>query len=582
MERTMSMASHAVRSEASRAFTQTSDRQHERELGIARRPANFETTSDTSSQRERKFANLLGESDSGSDREAPQGRSVGHRLYHTGCGREKVKQDRLREERERLLMSEMAQMTQRPNITARARSKMSKGQHFADHAAMWSAQRDHHLRIAAQKVANERFAEVQVKPTLNARSEAIIRSSGDYKGPVRHWREHFEKFSARRVRDDAATHHEASFTPNINANAVRVDVERDITDRLYQESAARRERLQQRAYEQQAREMLDAATGRPLFAPHALRSVDVGPPRKAEELSAQLHEDSYEMARKREQAIVQHADPECTFKPTLNESSHILAGKARKPLYVPRAQRVEDERAKRERVQVQRARSAEPTPRQPSATRVSVDDFLRRTQRNETTRAQKLDHIRQEQEGRETRECTFHPAISRRSEEIFFASNVSGTPMRSPLEPMPQTPYAPDRSGVASPTNPSTARMSASPLRLSPKAGTTGARARTAADEFAAVMAASGIASATTTGNVPPTGQARRSPRVETASAYHEMDDAKSPAPLPPRPTTPRGISPAAGTGSAGGGIGDVDQYIAAFESQMYSVLEEWRKLEEV
>eukprot|EP00672_Neobodo_designis_P024987 CAMPEP_0174848470 /NCGR_PEP_ID=MMETSP1114-20130205/13543_1 /TAXON_ID=312471 /ORGANISM="Neobodo designis, Strain CCAP 1951/1" /LENGTH=608 /DNA_ID=CAMNT_0016082773 /DNA_START=46 /DNA_END=1872 /DNA_ORIENTATION=- len=608
----MSMASGAMRSEASRAVTyggNASDRMHERELGLSRRPGALETASDTSSVRERKFANLLGGDDSGSERDvSPTGRSVGHRLYYTGTGRERQKQERLRDERERLLMSEMAQMTQRPNITARARSKMSKGQYFADHASMWSEQRDQRLRKAAQEVAKERFADVRDKPALNPRSEALVKAHGEYKGPVRHWKEHFEKFSARRVRDEARD--AAAFTPNINANAVRVDVERTISDRLYQDSSSRRERLSQLAHEQQARELIDPGTGRPLFQPHALRRGSPTPQRDPEELSMQLHDESYEAARRREIAAQSHPDSQHSFKPTINPASEELAKRARKPLYVPRAQRAEEERQRKERIQ--RARSADASPRVAPQTRVSVDEFLRRAQRNEMTRAQKLAAIRAQQDDRELGECVFHPRISRRSEDIFYASNVSGTPMRSPLEP--QSPVAesarsphphhqqqqqqyqqPPASGGQSPSNPSTARKPASPARGSPKMR---AGRESTAEAFAAVMAASGVG----TGGQSPSGgaAARRSPRSGAAAGDYASQRSPMPkrggsaagaaasasmaAPIDESPvpvSMPRQSAPRAAS-QPQGGMGDVDQYIQQFESQMYSVLEEWRKLEEV
>lgn len=554
LKRTVSNVPSAHGSEASRAQSanpysvagQHSSAQYEKEYGL--RKVLLDAASDTSSVRERKFANLLGGSDSDSEPDRPATRNVGHRLYHVGTGRERIKQERMREQREQLLMQEMAQMTQRPNITRRAQSKPSKGAYFADHATMWSVQRDQHIRQTAKEVNEERYAEVRESPAINSRSDKIVRTAGEHKGPVRGWEQRFAKFCAKRSAGDATTQKE-TFSPNINANAVRVDVERSIAERLYEDSHVRKERLRMLSREQQARELVDEATGRPLFNPHALKSSPArSRSRTAAELSAQLHDDQLEQSRRKAMLSAAYRDPELTFSPNINKCSEILATRTRKPLYVPRAQREKEERERRER---QRAKSAEASPRVEKGP-VNIDEFLRRAQRNEIARAHKLAAIRDEEEDRETRECTFQPHISARSEDLFNKSNMSGAPMRSPLDAL-ASPHSTDRGGTQ-------LSFAASPQRT-PKTQ----RGKAAAAEFAAVMAQQGVAA--------DTGKAHSPGRQRTPKAV--------PALRAPSTGTDAQRSPSRG-GGADPQMENVDHYIAQFESQMYTVLEEWRRLEEV
>ena len=99
---------------------------------------NLDAVSETSSQQERKIANLIGpDKEEEAANDAPEIRNVCHRLYYVGCGKEKEKQEKLKQERDKILVQEMAQLTQRPNITGRAREKQSKGAYFAEHALLW-------------------------------------------------------------------------------------------------------------------------------------------------------------------------------------------------------------------------------------------------------------------------------------------------------------------------------------------------------------------------------------------------------------------------------------------------------------
>ena len=76
-------------------------------LGLSRGGPS-DAASDTSSVREQKIMKLLGGEDDeyghGEEGGAAAGRNVGHRLYFTGLGRQRVKQERLRQERQAWLL----------------------------------------------------------------------------------------------------------------------------------------------------------------------------------------------------------------------------------------------------------------------------------------------------------------------------------------------------------------------------------------------------------------------------------------------------------------------------------------------
>jgi hypothetical protein len=513
--------------------------------------AAVDVASDTSSVRERKFAVLLGEAeDSEAGEMQPPARNVGHRLYYKGTGRDKQKQEFLRDERDRQLMTEMTSMSQRPSITGRARQKPSKGAHFADHADMWQRQRDHNVREMTRVVSVVRDRDNTGSPAINKHSQDLIAASPGYKGPVRNWDTHFAKFCAKRSKEFDPN---LTFSPNINANAVRVDLEQSIGERLYAESEVRRERTQQVAQENRRKSLIDAATGRPYFTPQSLGSVS-GPisSRDVEELSQKLYEDHADNLRRRDD--IQASSPEhCyNFTPKLNVNTEMLAGRARKPLYQSPAQREEDKEQQRLQ-RVARGKESERSQSGPimHATPVNVDDFLRRAQRNEMSRANKMQHIRDEQEERSTRECTFQPSILAQSEAIFQNSNMSGTPMRSPMDPSPssqQMSFSQAPSAVHSARKTPTPRAAAQPQQVQ-------------------------------------TPRGEQSPRVVTHSVSPSpmMEDRRAAG--SPKMSAVKRASPSQGrTQAAEGteGMENVDHYIASFEKQMYAVLEEWRQLEEV
>src|SRR5689334_10600107 len=101
-------------------FAQYSDRNSD----VHRRGPTFnvDTASDTSSARERRFDELLGEEPQYEQvRPSPyRGAAHSHKLHEIGVATVRAKQEWLKMERDRMLMQELSQLTQRPNITAQA------------------------------------------------------------------------------------------------------------------------------------------------------------------------------------------------------------------------------------------------------------------------------------------------------------------------------------------------------------------------------------------------------------------------------------------------------------------------------
>lgn len=617
ISRTYSMKSFGGRSDTSGNNFSLSDFEKFMQFkGNKAGTSNRDDASDTSSARERKFAAMLGDEADGYTRgggghpgsHAAPPRNVGDRLFLVGCGKERVKEQKLREERDRQLMSEMAQMTQRPNITGRARTRPSKGNHFSEHAMMWEQRRQEHRGELVRQRRAEVTAEITGSPNIDNHSRDIVTHRGRYVGPVSGWTEHFAKFCAKRA---VPVDSQDMFTPNINVNAVRKEAEVTISERLFAESSQRRERRRLQAEDAAKQDLIDAATGRPLFKPHSLASG--GPARSVEELSQQLHGDQAAATeRKRQLAGALYQDPEMSFTPKLNRTSSQIAQHIdRKPLYDPKA-------VAKMRTRSAESGSASPAPVSPvsrgSATSVNVQEFLHRTERADIGRAQRISAIKKVINERETSECTFQPRINSKSEAIFSSLNLSGAPLQSPLDVLssPFQETTTSGGGAHQPSNPrgrndSPTQRGGSPKRTSALLHSKLSRA--AASEMEAAMLAADVLPAQSGGAPtspphgsltplrlqPPTG---RTPSRAGTSANGDRRASPPATLLPGSPSvgayrSGRGDSPTmvaslgsdaptAPTHSAAGGIAPVDQYVQAFERQMYAVLDEWRRLEEV
>lgn len=438
---------------------------------------------------DRRFMEMLGVADeSVAQQSTSYGpiRNVGHRLYAVGCGREKLKQDHLRAERERVMMDEMACFTQRPAITTRARSKPSKGAHFADHALLWEEKKNERLmRMEYERIQNLQ-SKMQATPTINDNCDRILT---DYVGPVQGWNAHFAKFCSKRNPPVSRN----MFSPNINSNAIRRDGDKPIGERLFQESFCRQQRREAQSASQQEREMFDPATGRKLFKPQAARSTSSqSSSRNPLDVTTTLHEASKSREEMLEELRKNYDDKECTFSPQLNRTSMQLSARSRKPLYEPK-----------------RSKSAEPEAPASTKEKITPEQMRAFLLRNEKALRDKHAHVEALKLGRvnaDEEQCTFHPEINRRSEQIFAMSNVFGVPMSD--------------SPIVVPTLWQTSQ-SATPISVGPMQSPTP--------------------------RFPGGGSATRQPVQRSAQA-----------------------------------LGPAENYISNFEQQMMSVLDEWKKLEDV
>ena len=262
----------------------------------------------------------------------------------------------------------------------------------------------------------EHIREVTTTPQLNMNSLRMV-SQSSYNGPVSGWTEHFKKFCAKR----SAPMPVNMFTPNINANASRVNSHENIADRLYTDSFIRREKKIQMAKERRIQELIDPATGRHFFEPQSLGSPQgsAAGTTSQEALTSQLHEDSKIIQLRKEQLRKKYDDHELTFSPAINKNSSVLAEKKRRPLYSPR-----------------RSKSADAVPDDETTKKVlkphEVAEFLRRLEKNDVSRESRLNSLAQVKESQELSECSFHPQISKKSEEIFERTNLYSTPVDTP------------------------------------------------------------------------------------------------------------------------------------------------------
>ena len=526
LERTASMRSFRPASDVgsySRASYGDADK-----LMFMRRPTS-DGASDTSSQQERKFANLLGVED-GDQREESQGQTiqnVGHRLFKHGCDRTRAREEALRSEREKILMKEMTQLTQRPAITSRAREKPSKGHQFSDLAAIWQHERDLKVQSIARESRARSEAEVTATPQLNNHSLAIVESSGQYEDPVHGWEKHYAKYCAKRTAPLPKT----LFSPNINPNAVRADPDQPIHERLYDDSRVRYDKLYESAKRAREAELHDPATGRPYFSPQALRTPEAQQ-RATPERNKSVYEALHESSKKKADAAKSDAgDPEATFTPKINPKSVELAEKVRKPLYTP--VKIEKSPSKDDAAKEDESKS-------PNRQKVNLEEFFRRTTRCDHVRQARMEALRNEKQEREEGDLTFQPRINKRSVELFEAAHVYGKPITTPTSAPPPPQSRMTSAGYDSPTlgQPSTTRQAA---------GSTPRSARAELSQRRSPAPSGGYHL-----------QAASPSRAEAAAAPH-----------------------ASAVGAPGGGAGE-DDYLGNFEKQMYAVLDEWRRLEEV
>eukprot|EP01065_Artemidia_motanka_P003201 TRINITY_DN1151_c2_g1_i1.p1 TRINITY_DN1151_c2_g1~~TRINITY_DN1151_c2_g1_i1.p1 ORF type:complete len:536 (+),score=136.96 TRINITY_DN1151_c2_g1_i1:43-1608(+) len=397
--------------------------------------------------------------------------SVGERLYYIGCGMERNRQERLREEREKAALAELSQLTAKPMITSRARQLPSRGTAFADQSMEWRRRLEHFKRQQRSLQASEEAMETCLHPSVTRRSESIIRGlGGRYHGPISGWNRHFARYQTKKN----MLPEQEVFSPSINLSAVMLQRDRrPVGERLHEEAAAREERLRAQSEVSALREMVDPVTSQPLFTPNrgcsrsrtpqgrrsttpparggaVRRSVSTSARRDADAVVNSLLSRGQESLKRKEQRREESQRKKHPFRPNLCSRSKDMATLCRKPLYeVPQ---LPDTKPTAPR------RSASPA-RGDVRPLHGSDDFLRRNDKLLATRRERVQQLKVELADRETADCTFAPRICSRSDDIL-SSTPSQVARRarsaasSPAPPLPPPPPPPPYAPALSPPRP--------------------------------------------------------------------------------------------------------------------------------
>lgn len=344
-------------------------------------------------------------------------RNTGHRLYYNGVARQMETNDKLRSFREQTLVEE-AQLSQRPAITQKALMKPSKGAFYAEHADMWSKQRDANIEHIRRAVVERELHVCPGTPFINDKSLDIVENNPDYKHPVHGWHDRFTQYIAKKHEASTARDPGLTFTPNINSNAPRRDDSENVSERLYEDADRRKEGHRKLCVAEWNRRMKDASTGQPLFQPlarhdqgeHNLDTQDQTREEMFERLHDNAHERTVKLARRQEQKVAQ--DGNLTFTPVISKTSQVLATRIdREPLHVPkrRGKSAND-------VSVSRSMSQNNMTLNPG----QEGDFYLRSQHLERERLKRLEKVQRERDAREQDECTFQPRMAENSRKIFM------------------------------------------------------------------------------------------------------------------------------------------------------------------
>ncbi|CUG91554.1 Hypothetical protein, putative [Bodo saltans] len=511
----------------------------------------MDAMSETSSQQERKFSALLGGPDphelllsrgGGGMSSGPM--NVGKRLYVVGVNRLVDKEERLQNVREQVLMREMSEMTQRPAITRKARQRAAKGAMFAESGREWLENKERHLYDSQQRVKAAEVIGMQEQPTLNRKSSNMVERLGDYQGPVTGWETHFAKYCAKKT----STTPRDLFQPTINSNAIRIDIEKEIGQRLYDDSSLRDARRQELERDIREKELIDPNTGRQLFSPLPLDCNPSRELRSPDQLTDQLLEGGRRIEeKKKELATKIHAnDPNLTFSPSINKRSSKIALKVeRSPLHMPRKREDPNQAASTSPTRDASSISVYSARKQlHMSAHVDPNEFLRRTELSEHLRQQKLLDLHRTVNADQERECSFQPRINRKSFEICEKQTSSQLSEDSPA-PLASQHRVQHQQQVRA-FDGSSASKSA------------GFRQ----PQFA-----------------PSVGQASHS----SATLQHQPDIRVTPQFVSSAGLTPRGTaaSPSASTRPVLQSPPKVETYINNFEEQMFQVLDEWRRIED-
>eukprot|EP01060_Flectonema_neradi_P033264 TRINITY_DN5531_c0_g1_i1.p1 TRINITY_DN5531_c0_g1~~TRINITY_DN5531_c0_g1_i1.p1 ORF type:complete len:785 (+),score=211.61 TRINITY_DN5531_c0_g1_i1:78-2432(+) len=361
--------------------------------------------------------------------------SVGKRLYYAGCGAQQRKDEYLREERQRRILTELGQMSN-PHITEMGRfsaentdTNRSKGigptptgkQNLEQLRAQIKQQREEREEASMKKVELAPMSKYIVETTLARR----------YKGPVSGWETHRDRHAAKQVRVHVDTRD--SFIPNINRSSANLTRDGKVFSRLYSDAGERTDRQTTRSnnYHSQLRESPKVHTNPSIIfrkSPSPAPPVDEVSPATDDTVVHRLLSAGQVMARKKEKLslLMKKKEEQFTFKPTLTERSLELAAAYRERKEKEREKRrLEKEESPNHR-QHQQQHQQQGTPRKPShsysRSRDSSekdDTFLNRSYRQAHQRKERMSALLAEKKEEEFRHCTFQPEICPNSEALL-------------------------------------------------------------------------------------------------------------------------------------------------------------------
>jgi hypothetical protein len=402
-----------------------------------------DAVSDTSSAREREFDALLGpEPDYAFTQRRPMP-SRKHRLHEIGVAAVHAREERLKLERDRALMKEMAQLTQRPNITKHARERVAKRDLFYDHAQEWLKRKNSTRERLALEQTERDMAEVFGSPAISQKSREITEDPNKvYIHPVDDWEWRFGEHLDKKRRVAVEPEH----IPHVSRSSARVRSNNndgsfgstseysasgsiEAGNRLYEETHARKERREALLKELVDRELTDPVTGKRYFTPYISDTAkSLGVHRDPTAAGEDLHRQAMEYQTRRDDLHKKLASAEsgCTFKPAINPMSESVA-ESRKPLFDPtwRQDRHVPKDEKKEKK------------------KHDFPSFIRRNHDGwKQTKENRLKDIRETMKRDAMEECTFQPRISKRSQELFLSQNSSGLPASYRQSPPRMTPAA--------------------------------------------------------------------------------------------------------------------------------------------
>lgn len=339
--------------------------------------------------------------------------------YERGLQSKENLQRRIEVERQRRESEELRELTTAPSLCAKSvqlASKQHRGE-FSAYSQRWKEERD-------QKIALSRLQEsLQTDQSLRPKSPLPVPPG--YKSPIRDWQSRYEQYQSTR----SATPEPGSFRPAIDPASRKMTTGREPLEvRIHKEEQERRRRIE--AERSKANQSLSQSLS---FTPVVNQSAIDRPANVTEYLYAVGVE-----AMKKKREIGEKGRPEgCTFHPELNKTNAELMAKYRAktpPLACEQLLPGGKEQLSQERLHAfiernytqaslkAKSKGSREDPEctfHPSTNTAFSQDcgkdlYARSVERLKTSQA-KINYARAKQTEERLAECTFQPAVLKRS-----------------------------------------------------------------------------------------------------------------------------------------------------------------------